>query len=377
MRSPFKKTIQPTTKLKTRLPIQAHLSLLHGTQELPGVRVNGYSLALRDSLQAHTPFLGDSVSRSAFVKLLSAWRTLMADMFGIDPLGHKATSRIDKERLDFLLGKKGLAAAVIHAAIEDYAYQMVHVVQQFMQQKSWRGVERIVMGGGFQQSALGRLAIAQTSALLAAQKIPVQLCHLRHDADEGGLIGWVHLLPPELTTQYNALLAVDIGGTNVRCGIVRLRQDKAVDLSRADVISRTKWGHAEDANATRREHLVAGMADMLQSLHHKARQKGLRLAPFVGIACPGLINADGSLSNGTQNLPGNWESGCFHLPEDLSQRLPKIDGQSTQVRLHNDAVVQGLSQLPLVQDVKKWAVLTIGTGLGNASFTNRKRPLVF
>ena len=373
----FQKFAKVGVKAKIRLPIQAHLSLLHGTRELSTVRVNGYSLDLKDRLLAHTPFLGDSVSRSAFVKLLSTWRTLMADMFGIDPLGEKATSRISKSRLDLLLAKKGLAAAVIEAAIEDYAFQMVHVVQQFLQQKSWQGVERIVIGGGFQQSALGRLAIVQTSALMAAQKIPVQLCHLHHDADEGGLIGWVHLLPPELTTQYNALLAVDIGGTNVRCGIVRMQRDKAVDFSRADVIERVKWGHAEDANATRREHLVGGMADMLQSLQRKAEKKGLRLAPFVGISCPGLINADGSLSNGTQNLPGNWESARFHLPENLSQRLPKIDGQTTQVRLHNDAVVQGLSQLPLMEDVKKWAVLTIGTGLGNASFSNRKRPLVF
>jgi hypothetical protein len=43
--------------------------------------------------------------------------------------------------------------------------------------------------------------------------------------------------------------------------------------------------------------------------------------------------------------------------------------------LHNDAVVQGLSELPFMQDVKRWAVLTVGTGLGNASYTNRKRPL--
>ncbi|MNY65174.1 hypothetical protein D3C86_2024030 [compost metagenome] len=40
--------------------------------------------------------------------------------------------------------------------------------------------------------------------------------------------------------------------------------------------------------------------------------------------------------------------------------------------LHNDAVVQGLSEMPFMQDVERWAVLTVGTGLGNASFTNRR-----
>jgi hypothetical protein len=40
--------------------------------------------------------------------------------------------------------------------------------------------------------------------------------------------------------------------------------------------------------------------------------------------------------------------------------------------MHNDAVVQGLSQLRLVQEHDQWGLLTIGTGLGNARFTNRR-----
>jgi hypothetical protein len=38
--------------------------------------------------------------------------------------------------------------------------------------------------------------------------------------------------------------------------------------------------------------------------------------------------------------------------------------------MHNDAVVQGLSELPRMRAVPRWGVLTIGTGLGNASYTN-------
>jgi hypothetical protein len=41
--------------------------------------------------------------------------------------------------------------------------------------------------------------------------------------------------------------------------------------------------------------------------------------------------------------------------------------------MHNDAVVQGLSEVPFMQDVKYWGILTIGTGLGNARFTNRSQ----
>ncbi len=42
------------------------------------------------------------------------------------------------------------------------------------------------------------------------------------------------------------------------------------------------------------------------------------------------------------------------------------------VVMHNDAVIQGLSERPWMTDVPHWAVLTIGTGLGNASFRTRE-----
>jgi hypothetical protein len=35
--------------------------------------------------------------------------------------------------------------------------------------------------------------------------------------------------------------------------------------------------------------------------------------------------------------------------------------------------VQGLSEIPYMQDVEHWGVFTIGTGLDNARFTNRAR----
>jgi hypothetical protein len=39
--------------------------------------------------------------------------------------------------------------------------------------------------------------------------------------------------------------------------------------------------------------------------------------------------------------------------------------------MHNDAVVQGLSEACFMRDVARWGILTVGTGLGNAHFTNR------
>ena len=42
------------------------------------------------------------------------------------------------------------------------------------------------------------------------------------------------------------------------------------------------------------------------------------------------------------------------------------------VVMHNDAVVQGLSDSPSCRLRTRWGVLTIGTGLGNARYTNRQ-----
>ena len=112
---------------------------------------------------------------------------------------------------------------------------------------------------------------------------------------------------------------------------------------------------------------------MSQKLIARAEGERLRLAPFIGIGCPGHIEPNGAIDRGAQNLPGNWESDSFNLPTRLCESIPSIGRHETMVLMHNDAVVQGLSEVPFMQDVKHWGILTIGTGLGNARFTNRSR----
>ena len=53
-----------------------------------------------------------------------------------------------------------------------------------------------------------------------------------------------------------------------------------------------------------------------------------------------------------------------------ASRLPSVEVASKGA-FRNDGVVQGLSEVPFMQQVKRWGVLTIGTDLGNARFTNR------
>ena len=55
----------------------------------------------------------------------------------------------------------------------------------------------------------------------------------------------------------------------------------------------------------------------------------------------------------------------------MREEIPRIGEHETAIVMHNDAVVQGLSELPAMADIERWGALTIGTGLGNAQFRNR------
>ena len=153
--------------------------------------------------------------------------------------------------------------------------------------------------------------------------------------------------------------------------MVETRWKKAADLSKACVWKSELWRHADDEPT--REGAVKRLVKMLKDLIGVAEAEGLKLAPFIGIACPGVINDDGSIAKGAQNLPGNWESSKFNLSASLVEAIPEIGDHDTAVLMHNDGVAQGLSEVPFMQDVEHWGALTIGTGLGNARFTNRRK----
>ena len=225
------------------------------------------------------------------------------------------------------------------------------------------------MGGGFKEGEVGLRTIARAGIILREQGIATELLPIRHHSDEAGLIGSVHLMPSWMVKGHDAMLAVDIGGTNVRVGIVLTELDEADDLSKASAMRSDLWKHADDG--PKRTQTVETLVAMLKSLKTRAQKEGLSLAPVIGVGCPGVIEADGSIARGGLNLPGgNWESSRFNLPKALKEGIDTISGHEAFVIMHNDAVVQGLSEAPFMRDVKRWAVMTIGTGLGNACFTN-------
>lgn len=339
----------------------------HGATRLPSVDVDSYNIELKDD----DGFLGDRASKGAFRRILDDWRKPLKQN-GDDPLGKKSSDQIDKAALDAILtGDDVAAAAVVHGAIEDFAQQLGTVTRRFLKTKSWADTERIVVGGGFRQSRIGELSIARTDIILKADGLKIDLIPIRFHPDEAGLIGCLHLAPSWIFEAHDSILAVDIGGTNIRCGVVEPRVKKAPDLSKACVWHSELWRHADDEPT--REGAVKRLLKMLKDLIAAAEADGLKLAPFIGIACPGVVNEDGTIEKGAQNLPGNWESSKFNLPALLLEGIPSISGHDTAALMHNDGVAQGLSEVPFMQDVEHWGVLTIGTGLGNARFTNRRK----
>ena len=230
-----------------------------------------------------------------------------------------------------------------------------------------------MIGGGFRDSRVGELAIGRAAVILKADEVDIDLVPIRNDPDEAGLIGAAHLAPRWMFEAHDAILAVDIGGTNIRAGVVELNLKKAPDLSegrrleiRAVAARRRGERHARgrgrDAGRTCSKRLIA-RADKegLQaravhrhrlSRHHRAR------------------TARSSAARRTCRATGRAAASTCR--RSLHEAIPTIGEHDTVVLMHNDAVVQGLSEVPFMQDVEHWGVLTIGTGLGNARFTNRK-----
>src|SRR3954449_5544467 len=261
----------------------------HGATRLPSVDVDSFNIELKDD----EGFLGDRASKGAFRKILERWRKPLRKS-GEDPFGKEASDEISKKTLDaILVGDDTEAWAVVHSAIEDFAQELAYVTRRFLKSKAWAKTERIVVGGGFRDSRLGELAIARTEIILMSEDFKIDMVPIRHHPDEAGLIGALHLAPSWIFEAHDSILAVDIGGTNIRCGLVETSWKKAKDLSKAKVVKSELWRHADDEPT--REGAVKRLTKMLKGLITEAEKEGYKLAPFIGIACPGVINADGSI----------------------------------------------------------------------------------
>ncbi len=339
--------------------------IVHGAKRLHAVRIDSSNIEMRDA----DGYVGDHANGRAFRTILQDLRRELAK-HGDDPLGNATYGHMSKKEMDaFLIEGEPEAAGVVHGAIEEFAHELASIIGRFLDD-GWKDTERAAVGGGLRDSRVGEIAIGRTATLLKTRGRRLELVPIRHHPDDAGLIGALHLVPPKALEGYDGMLAVDIGGSNIRAGIVRFRDPD--DLSDAKVGKLEHWRHRDEDPPPSREQALKRLVGILKDLAGRAEKDGCGLAPFIGIGCPGSIAEDGSIARGSQNLPGDWEEKDFNLARTVRKALPKLGGKATDVIVHNDAVVQGLSQIPFMHDVKRWGVLTIGTGLGNARFTNLK-----
>jgi len=252
----------------------------HGAAQLPGIMVDTYNADLRDA----EGFVGDRASRRAFAALVEDWRERLRKSGQEDPLGEIPARELKKKKLDkVLLEGKPEAAALVHSAIEDFAQELASVIRRFLRIKEWRETQTILVGGGFRASRLGELSLGRAGLLLKTEGHAVKLEPIRDHPDEAGLVGCVQLAPSWIFSGHDRILAVDIGGTNIRAGLIELNLKKAKDLSAARVRTFDLWRHADDQPS--RDKAVAKLAGMLRELIERAEKDNLALVSRTLIPC--------------------------------------------------------------------------------------------
>src|SRR5436190_17794310 len=194
-------------KTSVRSPLAAH-----GAASLPSVDVDSYNVELKDD----EGFVGDRASKLAFREMIENWRKPLRKK-NQDPFGDTPSEELGRKELDKFLAEGDLAAAgVVHSAVEDFSQELALVIRRFLKLKSWKDTERITIGGGFRASRIGELAIARAGIILKADGVDGDLVPIRHDPDQAGLIGTAHLAAPWLFEGHDAIVAIDIGGNNIR-----------------------------------------------------------------------------------------------------------------------------------------------------------------
>ena len=154
--------------------------------------------------------------------------------------------------------------------------------------------------------------------------------------------------------------------------MVALNLKKATDLSKAFVWKFELWRHGDEKDV-KREKAVEKLTKMLQASDQPGRKGRPAARTFHRHRLPGHHRAGRHHRARRPEPAGQLGEQPLQPAARLHEAIPAIGEHDTLVLMHNDAVVQGLSEVPFMQDVEHWGALTIGTGLGNARFTNRKQ----
>ncbi|MCY9580967.1 ROK family protein [Paenibacillus alvei] len=147
-------------------------------------------------------------------------------------------------------------------------------------------------------------------------------------------------------TKESVVIAIDIGGTNIKSGIVN-RQGKVLH-------SRTL--HTEAALG--RDELLNKLLRLI-ALYREDAEENQWMIEGIGVGSAGYIHHDGHVAYATDNLPG-WSGTPVQSWLSEATRLP--------VRVVNDvhAIALGESWKGAGRDLKQFVCVALGTGIGGA-----------
>lgn len=145
-------------------------------------------------------------------------------------------------------------------------------------------------------------------------------------------------------------LGIDVGGTNVKMGIVDAQGGKISNFYSHDTASWRESGHFVER---------FGDAIALQLVSHKEITK-------VGIGLPGMINRQRTIPLEITAIP---ELDGVLLVQELSKRFSGV-----QFLLENDANAAALGEFYFVEENldENYIFITLGTGVGGAAIINKK-----
>ncbi|WP_338873807.1 ROK family protein [Spirosoma sp. SC4-14] len=145
-------------------------------------------------------------------------------------------------------------------------------------------------------------------------------------------------------------LGIDVGGTNVKMGIVDASTGKISNFYSHDTISWRQSGHFVER---------FGDAVALQLLSNKDVNR-------VGIGLPGMLSRDRTVPLEITAIP---EINGVPLVETLTKRFPGV-----QFFLENDANAAALGEYYFAEEkiTENYIFITLGTGVGGAAIINKK-----
>ena len=258
--------------------------LAHGAEQLSRVTVDAYNAEVRNS----EGFVGDRASKRAFQAILDDWRERLRKV-GDDPFGDTPSEEISKKQLDKVLAEGDAeAAGVVHGAIEEFAQEFAAVIRRFLRLKEWRTRSASSSAAACARAASASSRSAATAVVLKAGGHAVELQPDPQRARPGG----PHrrrasraLVDPRRPRQHP-------GGRHRRQQHPRRHRRAAREEEPRSLRSRGRAlrALAPSRRRARSAKMRSSGSSRCSTISSSApRKDGLKLAPFIGIGCPGVI----------------------------------------------------------------------------------------